>query len=186
MGINNPKKIIVHHFASLSKYTAQDCDSWHKVRWPGFTSKVFKNDNGEFYHVGYHFVIESSGKVVQCRELTEEGAHCIGQNTSSIGIALAGNFDIDLPTKAQEKSFRKLVKELLPKLPGVTAYNIYPHRKYANKSCYGSRLSDTYFTQLMAPQEPEPIPKELYERVVQLATQLLSLLTSKQYSNKQI
>lgn len=193
-GLNKPNKIIVHHFggteanplADSSKATAQEVDSWHKARWPGFTSQEFRNDNGELYHVGYHFVIERNGKIVQCRGYKEEGAHCIGQNKSSIGVALAGNFDLTRPTAAQEKSFVKLYRQIKAAYPDISAEDIYPHRKYANKTCYGRNLDDDHFSRLVS-EEPEPLTiKQLQEIVIQLSTQLLQLIIKKRMSSREI
>lgn len=186
-GLNKPNKIIVHHFggtdaqplADSSNATAQDVDSWHKQRWPGFTSRVFRNSKNEFYHVGYHYIIEKSGKIVQCRAISEEGAHCFGQNKSSVGVALAGNFDATLPTPAQNKAFKKLFNEIVTQVPTITKHDLYPHRRYATKTCFGNRLPDDYFTNLLKPKDDPAVVKELQVRVIQLATQLLSLLSNK-------
>lgn len=191
---NNPTKIIVHHtggsdaqpLADSSGSTAQDIDSWHKERWPGFTSSQFKNDKGADYHVGYHFVIEKSGKIVQCRGYTEEGAHTLGQNRSSIGICLSGNFDLTLPTKAQEKSFRRLYNTIVAQYPQITVNHIFPHRKFANKTCYGKRLTDTHFSGLVNTTE-EDMEKieQLKMLIAQLTSKLAALLANKRFSNNE-
>ena len=189
--INKPTKIIVHHFggsdaaplSDSSNATAQDVDSWHKLRWPGFTSTQFKNDKGEFYHVGYHFVIEKNGKTVQCRGMDEEGAHVIGQNTSSIGVSLAGNFDLTVPTKAQERAFVKLYAKIIAAYPNINAQTIFPHRKYANKTCYGNNLKDDHFNLLVMTDESKAdISASLMEQISMLKSKILALLTSKRYS----
>lgn len=193
MALNQPNKIIVHHFggtdaqplADSSNATAQDVDQWHKARWPGFTSKIFTNRKGELYHVGYHYIIEKDGKIVQCRALDEEGAHCIGQNRSSVGVALAGNFDATMPTKAQEKSFRKVFNEIQSKYPKITKHDLYPHRRYATKTCFGNNLPDDYFTTLLKPEDDQAVIKELQARIMQLLTQLYTLLANKRMSSKE-
>ena len=40
--------------------------------------------------IGYHFVIERDGTVVECRPLTQAGWHAAGYNRHSIGICLVG------------------------------------------------------------------------------------------------
>lgn len=192
-GLNKPNKIIVHHFggtdkeplADSSNATAQDVDMWHRARWPGFTSRVFRNKIGELYHVGYHYIIEKDGTVVQCRALTEEGAHCIGQNRSSIGIALAGNFDATRPTINQERAFKKLFNEIVAQYPSITKHDLYPHRRYATKTCFGNNLPDDYFTLLLKPEDEQAVIKELQARLMQLLTQLYSLLLNKRMSSKE-
>jgi hypothetical protein len=75
---------------------------------------------------------------------------------------LAGNFDIEYPTAEQKTSVRNLIKAFRERF-GVPFENIRPHRFVcgratgivktptinglpAYKTCYGSKLSDDYFT----------------------------------------
>ena len=105
---NKPDKIITHTAQSLKSHTAQDVDQWHRERWSGYNpSPYFKNNKKQPYVVGYHVVIEWDGKIVQCRDYTEEGVHCIGQNFSSIGVCFMGNGDLHLPSEAQENAWRQ-------------------------------------------------------------------------------
>lgn len=145
--MNTPNKVITHHAVSSKAHTAEDVDNWHKVRWPGFTSSIFRNAKGEFYHVGYHYVIEWDGRVVQTRGEGEEGAHTVGQNDSSIGVCFMGNFDLHMPSELQKEAFKKLYAGILERHRITTCV---PHRKYANKSCHGALLSDTYFSDLVS------------------------------------
>ena len=182
--VNIPKKIIGHHAngtllnpqASTQHHTIDIIDATHKSRWNGFTSKVFKNSRGEFYHVGYHFVIEKDGTWYQTRELNEEGAHTIGMNRSSIGVLFIGNFDtgVDSPTGAQQRAFIKIFNLIKDRYPHITAYDIDPHRKYAAKSCFGSSLPDDYLTRIILDEGTysQDTEKEQYEaqRILLLTT----------------
>jgi hypothetical protein len=140
MKTNRPTKIITHHSAYGAGHTVEDVDRWHKDRWAGFASNVHKNANGEFYHVGYHFVIEKDGTVTQTRAISEEGAHCLGQNTTSLGVCFLGNFDVQYPTAPQTKAWKKWYKEYGNGLP------VYPHRMYSNTNCHGKLLADDYWS----------------------------------------
>ena len=171
--MNKATKIITHTAVSQKYHTAQDIDIWHKARWDGFTSDVFKNDLGQPYHVGYHFVIEWDGKIVPTRGVQEEGAHCIGQNTVSIGVCFIGDGDKHMPSPQQKSAWKKLYKQLHIVFPNITEHDTYPHRKYANKTCHGSKLSDTYFADLLLPKDVE----QLQKTIVNLQQQLISLLT---------
>jgi len=146
--MNKPQYLIIHHFggtdsdplADTSNQTAEIVNAWHRKLWN------FKSSLG--WYAGYHYIIEKTGKVVQCRADWEEGAHCIGKNRSSIGIALSGNFDATLPTKEQEETLRLLLKRLAKK-HNILKGNIVPHRRFANKSCFGRRLTDTWAADLL-------------------------------------
>jgi N-acetyl-anhydromuramyl-L-alanine amidase AmpD len=182
--MNNPKKIIIHHYGGVNStqhFTAEDVDAWHALRWPNFTSKQFRNEKGALYHVGYHYVVEASGKVVQCRGHDEEGAHCIGMNRSSIGICVAGSFDygLDKPTKEQQDAVVKLYTKLKYHFPHLTVEDVEPHRFYATKTCWGSSLPDDYWRGIIKSNidtSDEQEKSEMKKTVEQL-TRILALLT---------
>jgi len=169
MRTNRPTKIITHHSAALFPHTALDVDDWHKERWPGFTSNVYKNARGEYYHAGYHFIFDKDGTVTQTRSISEEGAHCIGQNTSSIGVCFLGHFDHEQPTAAQIKAWRTWYKQYGNGMP------VYPHRMYANKSCHGLLLPDDYFARLAK----QAMLVSKIERLRMLISRLQALLTKR-------
>jgi hypothetical protein len=168
--MNKPTVIITHHtggsdaqpLADSSNATVAAIDSWHKLRWPGFTSRAG-------YHVGYHYVITKDGTITQTRQHDEEGAHCIGMNRSSIGVCFAGNFDLTIPTQAQMQSWFTLYEKIAKEYPGIPTY---PHRKYATKTCHGRLLSDDYFAKAFQ-------INTLTMRVTQLRALLTSLLTKR-------
>lgn len=134
--INTPNKIIVHHTAAVEPTPQFDAiNEWHKAR-------EFPLSRLGWY-VGYHIVIEKDGTPVIARELSEEGAHTVGENFSSIGICLVGNFDVEMPTPEQVETLAIYLHAY------CIAYNIkenqiFPHRKYANKDCYGTNLPDIW------------------------------------------
>lgn len=133
---NTPKKIIVHHTADTSlQEQFQKVNEYHKERFDSISQIG--------YYVGYHYFIEKSGSVIQARLEDEIGVHCKGQNTTSIGIVLAGNFDFQMPTNNQIISLCKLVDYLVKKYQ-INADSIFPHRKFTATSCYGIKLTDEW------------------------------------------
>ena len=145
--INKPTKIIVHHEAPavLSNFLRFALvNEYHKERFNAKSSLGF--------YCGYQYFIEKSGYVIQARLDTDEGAHTIGHNLSSIGICLAGNFDLEMPTEAQKTALRTLLRDLTLKYY-ILPSEIVPHRKFAPKSCYGSKLSDTWARDLLTGEE---------------------------------
>jgi len=148
-----PEYIIVHHsggtdaqpLADSSNYTVALCDRDHKARGFGRSSLG--------YHVGYTYFIDKAGVVTQTRKDTEEGAHTVGKNRTSIGICLAGNFDAFMPTEAQVTALRDLLKRKMLE-HGIPAEKIVPHRTFAVKSCYGRKLADDWARKLVAEKNP--------------------------------
>lgn len=112
MNKNIPKFLIIHHcggtdlnpLADSSNQTFEDVNAYHRTApnvWLGYLSSLG-------YAIGYHYFIEKNGKVTQGRADTDEGAHCKGFNTQSIGICLAGNFDATMPSQAQIEALKAL------------------------------------------------------------------------------
>lgn len=133
---NEPVKIVVHHTASLIlEPQINHIDKWHKDR--GFSKSTLG------YYVGYHYLIERDGSIMQTRADEDEGCHTIGHNLSSLGVALAGDFTKERPTRAQMDSLGVLLNELCAKYD-IHPLEIYPHRKLASTVCYGSLLENDF------------------------------------------
>lgn len=151
---NTIKEIIVHHTGGTeenplfdtSNQSFEVVNEYHRNSprtWLGYYSAFG-------YAIGYHYYIDKQGKVTQGRSDTEIGAHTVGHNDCSIGICLAGNFDVTLPTQEQIEALKGLLNTLRAKY-NIELENIVPHRHFANKSCYGRLLSDDWITKLLTP-----------------------------------
>lgn len=146
---NFPKWLIVHHtgggdnnpFMTTSHHTAKSVENYHLAKgWDG---------------IGYHYFIELDGTTYKGRPEHVNGAHCKEEkmNFNSLGICLAGNFDVEDPSGAQVNSLKELLKELSAKY-NISKDKIVPHRYYATyKSCYGNRLSDKWAQNLLSTNE---------------------------------
>ena len=120
-------KIFIHYSETKAgkHVTIDDINTWHRQR--GFTK------------IGYHFVIYLDGSVHKGRDISEIGAHCEGNNTTSIGICYIGGLDTngkskDTRTDVQKSSLVKLVAELKKQFPDAT---IHGHNEFSNKDCPG-------------------------------------------------
>jgi hypothetical protein len=138
---NKPDKIIWHHTAD---------DSWEK-QWAKINeyhkTKGFTLSSLGFYG-GYHILIEKDGTIFRYRQDEEEGCHTIGENTRSLGIALAGNFSIKYPTQEQEDSLRRQLRDWITGW-NIAKEDIMSHRKFANTECPGLNLSDNWARDLI-------------------------------------
>lgn len=90
-----------------------------------------------FDTIGYHYLITLDGTVEQGRATDFIGAHCLGHNDRSIGVAYVGGIDADgapcdTRTQAQRRSLTQLVSELRLRYPGAT---VHGHREFAAKAC---------------------------------------------------
>lgn len=96
---------------------AQVIDAWHKER--GFNRRPEFVAGAGFKglrHIGYHFVIDVTGEVIEGRWLEEVGAHAAGYNAQSIGICMIGGAEREgRYTPAQWKALKTLVLQLMMK-----------------------------------------------------------------------
>ena len=134
--INTPTKIIVHHSADTQQGDQlAKINEWHK--------HIEFTQSSLGYYVGYHYLINHAGIVTQTRKDTDEGCHTIGQNLSSIGICLEGNFSEEEPTAEQELALGKLLVEKCGEYD-IPYQRIFPHRHFSKKECFGTKLPDTW------------------------------------------
>lgn len=197
--LNVPNKVIWHHSngmnlfpcAGTKHHTVDIIDEAHKVRWPGFTSRVCVNSKGQYYHVGYHLVIDfNNKKVTQTRGFNEEGAHTIGMNLSSIGVLMIGNYDTcsgEEITFEDEKLIREAYTMIKMRFPHMKLSDNEPHRRYASKSCYGNGLRDSYIQYVLGMGvEAIEQQKALIVLLQQLVAKLLQQLANKRLSLREI
>lgn len=135
---NKPKKIIIHCTATAKGINTDisDINQWHKKQ--GFSM------------VGYHYVIKLDGTIQQGRDEDMMGAHCLGENCTSIGIAYVGGMsqDNDHPedtrTEEQKIALLGLVNSLRRKYiekEGIRL-SIHGHNEFANKACPSYTVSE--------------------------------------------
>jgi N-acetylmuramoyl-L-alanine amidase len=97
-------------------------------------------DDRGWSDIGYHFLIDRDGTVMEGRPLEKVGAHVKGHNTGTIGISLFGGHGgaandgfLDNFTEDQERALHTLIRKLQDDYPSIT--KISGHNQYANKAC---------------------------------------------------
>ena len=164
MAPNNPNKIIIHHSANGGLNPQfNSVNLYHKERFNFISSLGL--------YVGYHYFVESTGEVIKARLEKEEGAHTRGQNLSSVGICLAGNFDYQMPTAAQRNALVKLIDEIQVRWY-IRENEIYPHRAFGDTSCYGKMLGNEWARETYSQYKK----KDIYNKLFQLLEKLTKLL----------
>ncbi len=78
-----------------------------------------------FADIGYHFVIDYSGRVYEGRNIAVRGAHTGGHNTGTVGVVLMGDFEEATPPP--------------PQLSGTTALVSYLAKEYRVTHLAGHR-----------------------------------------------
>jgi N-acetylmuramoyl-L-alanine amidase len=138
-------KVILHHSLTADSKTLSwpAIRPWHMglfgqgdPRLPNYNPNV-KNPMED---IGYHYGIELFQlhyEVLVGRMENEQGAHCIGQNHTSLGICFGGNFDIESPPEKQWNLGLRLVNSILYRYR-LPVEAVYGHCDFANKTCPGT------------------------------------------------
>lgn len=108
-----------------------------------------------FQDVGYHYVDESDGKLVEGRAITLPGAHCPGYNFKALGVALIGNFEKRPPHPAQIETLSRLLVRLMAK-HNIPATNVLGHGSVAATACPGKLFNRLHL---------KPVRLEVNDRV---------------------
>jgi len=114
--------IIIHHSAVSAKVGARKIADYHISKW-GWEG------------IGYHFIINRNGKVLQTNRLTSISNHAGNANPYSIGICLLGSFMGRQPNKAQIESLNLLIAHLTQGLGNVV---IKGHKEVMQTACPGN------------------------------------------------
>lgn len=127
--------ITVHHsvFSSSSNSLEDSLDTVRRIQREHIQGQKYAD-------IGYHYLIDRAGRVIEGRSLRWQGAHAGGANNiGNVGICLLGNFDEEQPTQAAIGSLNKLVFELQNKLR-IPRKNVRPHRAWKETDCPGKHL----------------------------------------------
>ena len=63
--------------------------------------------------IGYHYVIDRAGRVIEGRPIAYQGAHVSNQNEHNVGVMLLGNFEQQSPAPAQLGSLQATLRHLM-------------------------------------------------------------------------
>src|SRR5207302_418857 len=96
--------------------------------------------NTHYGDIGYHFVIDPFGRVLEGRELAYQGAHAYGDNNiQNLGVCLIGNFDEEKPTKAALDALKRVLDHLC-RTYNIAHNRVYGHRELRKTECPGENL----------------------------------------------
>lgn len=96
--------------------------------------------------IGYNFLVGGDGSAYVGRGWDLKGAHTLGYNAGSIGIAFIGQFDEYPPTKQQLCAARQLIAEGVKSIKLTQDYNLYGHRQLRSTKSPGDALYEIITT----------------------------------------
>ncbi|MEV6971469.1 N-acetylmuramoyl-L-alanine amidase [Hamadaea sp. NPDC051192] len=142
MRTGTTRKIVIHHmaFPNVTDYSrehalalAQSCQNLHM-------------DKNGWSDTGQHFTISRGGYVLEGRHRSFEGlksgqaqvtsAHCVGENTQSIGIENEGTYIDETPPEALLDSLVKLSATICTQYK-IHAHNMFGHWDWNSTQCPG-------------------------------------------------
>lgn len=109
----------------------EECKRWHTDPAP---------KGRGWSDIGYHYLIDRDGTVLEGRPIERTGAHARGHNTGSVGISLWGGHggSQDDPfsenfTPEQDRALRRLIAQLRMEYPAINT--IMGHNEVSSKMC---------------------------------------------------
>lgn len=91
--------------------------------------------------IGYHFLIDGAGRVLEGRELAWQGAHARGANNrDNIGVCLLGDFSRRSPSPAATAALQRVLDDLRSRY-SVPGTRVYLHKELTSTDCPGPALS---------------------------------------------
>jgi hypothetical protein len=135
-----PTKITIHHdgmspFAGTSRSTVADRIELIRV------SHLKRDGGNRWGDIGYHFVVDRSGRVWQARPVSYQGAHVKHQNQANVGVLCLGNFEQQSPSRNQVRRLESLIVELRAQYR-VPVSRVYTHRELDSTKCPGRNLQN--------------------------------------------
>ena len=137
-------RIIIHHADILVTDEMKKTEpkkSWEESKaYARQVQYLHKRVNG-WSDIGYHYLVDWEGRILQGRLVNELGAHTDGHNEGSIGIALMGDLQNQHPTQKQLKGLKSLLAWLTYAYK-ISPENIHGHHDYNATACPGVYLEN--------------------------------------------
>lgn len=133
--MNGVSKITIHHegwtpFTSTS--AAATYDRIESIR------QIHTRDRG-WSDIGYHFVIDRQGRIIEGRPLAYQGAHVSENNPHNLGILVLGNFEKQTPSKKQIEALGRFARQMM-QTHRVPASMVRTHQEIKQTLCPGKHL----------------------------------------------
>lgn len=133
--LNTPvPNVIIHHTATGSCTSRNACSAIMR------SMQNHHMNTNKWADIGYNFAVGGDGAVYEGRGWNAVGAHAVGWNSNSIGIAFIGTFSNASPPANQLNAARALITAGMNN--GVIARNhrLMGHRQVSATECPGDAL----------------------------------------------
>ncbi len=89
--------------------------------------------------IGYHFIVDRDGRVLEGRSLRYQGAHVSDNNEQNIGVMALGNFEQQSPSPRQLQALNATLNALCAAYH-LPVHRVYTHRELGKTACPGRNL----------------------------------------------
>ncbi len=129
--------ITVHHDGMSPFYESSERASAQRIE----SIRRYHSDTRNWGDIGYHYVIDRSGRVWEGRPIGYQGAHVANHNPGNVGVLLLGNFERQTPAEAQLDALRQNVSWLMRQY-NVPVNRVLTHMEWdgARTACPGRSL----------------------------------------------
>ncbi|XP_071327960.1 peptidoglycan recognition protein 5 [Trachinotus anak] len=131
---SSAQRVIIHHTALPSCKDLNECkERIRSIQRGHMTDRNFDD-------IGYNFLVGGDGTVFEGRGWGLSGAHTLGKNHDSVGIAFMGNFNNDTPSKEALLSVKQLLQSGVSQGFLQKEFALFGHRDLGQTECPGEKL----------------------------------------------
>lgn len=127
-------KVTVHHDGMTAFTSTSQAASASRIE---AIRRAHRNQN--WGDIGYHFLIDPSGRVWEGRPLSWQGAHVKDNNHGNIGICMLGNYEQQHLTEQQAHTLDHFLASTL-RTYRIQRNRVYTHREFRPTACPGRSL----------------------------------------------
>ncbi|MFN0131376.1 MAG: peptidoglycan recognition family protein [Phycisphaerales bacterium] len=139
--MNGVERITIHHSAIASSGLRSKTDSarmLESIRRDHTGSRTDASGRN-WADIGYHYIIDPSGRVWEGRSVVYQGAHVRLNNENNLGIMMMGNFEEEQPTAEARAALDGFVGSQMKRY-GVPVSRVFTHQEIMPTACPGRNL----------------------------------------------
>jgi hypothetical protein len=132
--MNGVSRITVHHSAIPAGHIRSKAESVRMLE------NIRRNHLAQQWaDIGYHYIIDPSGRIWEGRPVQYQGAHVKLNNEHNLGVMLLGNFEEERPTSAALAALDTFVSDRM-RTYRIPITRIYTHQEIMATACPGRNL----------------------------------------------
>jgi hypothetical protein len=132
--MNGVNRITIHHSAIPASHMKSKAESVRMLE------NIRRNHiNQQWADIGYHYIIDPSGRIWEGRPVQYQGAHVKLNNEHNLGIMLLGNFEDERPTAAALTALDTFVADRM-RTYRIPITRVYTHQEIMATACPGRNL----------------------------------------------